>query len=69
MLLAIKRTKSRQRFYDYIPGKKQPKENEETEEISEMEKIELNKFKESMWDIYLKLISLLKDQGNDKACF
>ena len=63
MLLAIKRTKSRQKFFHSVAG--QRTEGEVPEEICEQEKVERKKFKEAMWDVYMNLIKVLSDRRDD----
>jgi len=67
MLMGIKRIKSRQRFYDTRKLENPNAEGEDHNEINELEKQEQNKFKEAMWDVYLKLIKALIDKGDNAA--
>ena len=65
MLLAIKRTKSRQKFFQSVSGRKG--DGEVPDEICEQEKVEQNKFKESMWGVYIHLIKVLREREDEKT--
>ncbi|XP_005101510.1 general transcription factor 3C polypeptide 3 [Aplysia californica] len=65
ILLAIRTMKSRKKFYPHLSGKKT--DGEVSDEISELEKVEQEKFKEDMWDVYLKLIRALHKEGDEQV--